>query len=274
MIKYWYPLLAFFGFFCIVTLKTSYASDVVIATGDRNGTYFAVGNDLKKIIDIDVVESTGSISNLVLLNKGMVDIAISQEDAVKFYKNFFLAPSGGDVNVIKVTSTLYPEEIHIIVSDKIRNVAELNNSTISCGKKNSGSCLTKDFISYSYGIRMKTLNYGYKESIRKVKNGTIDAAIITVGAPSEILKDETGIKLLSMPKNQKMESEGGYTFGQIPSKTYKFLNEDVNTYKINSVLVQKSVKTLNLVKDICKQSEILLLEGHKKWVDIINNNCR
>src|SRR5687768_18224835 len=100
------------------------AAEFKIATADPRGTYFAIGNDLAKMvapaadISLEVVPTDGSAANIRLLREAPgVKFAIVQADV---YQAFVDRASGGVreaariIGPLRVILPLYNTEIHYV----------------------------------------------------------------------------------------------------------------------------------------------------------------
>lgn len=257
--------------------STLYAEELKLATGFKGGTYYSMGMDLKKIwskvgIKTRVLESKGAWQNLLDVFDGKVDLAFTQADALALANVQYKKNTGKNLkDYIKIVSILHPEEIHILTNGKIRNFRELNGARVSCGPKNSGSCVTADFLAYAFNLKMNLINASYKESLKMLKNGSIDALIITVGKPAPMLSKLHGFYLLSIPSNEKLRFLNRATIGP---EDYPWLKNSVITYSIPSYLITKYynneghkrlIGTLEL--SILANESYLKKFGHNKWKD-------
>src|SRR6185295_16195304 len=94
-----------------------------IATADKRGTYFAIGNDLAKFvapgadIDLEVMPTDGSAANIKLLRfEPGVKFAVVQADV---YQAFVDRGAAGEaariIRPLRVILPLYNTEIHYVV---------------------------------------------------------------------------------------------------------------------------------------------------------------
>ena len=92
----------------------------VIATASRTGTYYKAGSKLAaQLPQAIAAETDGSIQNMDLLNKGIVNVAFVQGDAYNLWCNSHRAECSTKFSVIE---TNHPEVIstsHYIMSPKV-----------------------------------------------------------------------------------------------------------------------------------------------------------
>src|SRR5213075_2101967 len=121
-------------------------------TADPRGTYFAIGNDLAKLvapaagIDLEVVATDGSAANLKLLREAPgVKLAIVQADV---YQAFVDGAAGGArgeaariIRPLRVILPLYNTEIHYIAraDSELNYLHDLKNAKINGGLVGSGA---------------------------------------------------------------------------------------------------------------------------------------
>lgn len=122
--------------FYVTTLfiKPSPKKELSIATGSKNGQYYQTALIYKKLLEeekvkVTIINTTGSIQNLELLQKGKVDIAFIQNGTVTNTEN------------IEALASIYYEPLWVFYNKKhkINYLSELVNKKISIGAKKSGT---------------------------------------------------------------------------------------------------------------------------------------
>ena len=93
-----------------------------IATGSKSGVYFPVGETLARIIkdtypniNINVVETAGSVQNLQMLNEGKIDMALVQNDIAFYASQGEKMFDKNKITSINGIATIFPEVVQIIV---------------------------------------------------------------------------------------------------------------------------------------------------------------
>ncbi len=108
---------------------------LTIATAGKNGEYYAFGQALAKVvakhqpdIQINVLETEGSLQNMELLAKRRVQLALVQGDT----------PTQPSVEAI---ASLFPEMFHLIAATKsnIQSVGDLQGKRVALMPEGSGS---------------------------------------------------------------------------------------------------------------------------------------
>lgn len=121
---------------------------LTLATGGQTGEYYAFGNALAKVvakheprIQIEVVETSGSLENEELIRTNEVDLAILQAD------------TSVDASTQAVTF-LFPEMFHLVahMDSGINTVGDLKGKKIALMPKGSGSYNLFWPLSQHYGL--------------------------------------------------------------------------------------------------------------------------
>ena len=197
--------IALAGFLGFGTVN-SYAQRISfsIATGPSSGTYFPVGETIAGLIShppgaerclrtgpcgpegliASAQTSAGAYADVLAVESGRANSALAQSDVVAQAvagKGAFKKPQ----THIRVIASLFPEEIHLIVSTraKIANISKLRGKRVSLGAVNSGTAVTARAVLAAYRVRAKTSNEPPDLAVRKLLAGKLDAFFFVGGAP-------------------------------------------------------------------------------------------
>ena len=223
-----------------------------IATGPSSGTYFPVGEIIAGLIShppgmdrclrsvscgpegliASAQTSAGAYANVLAVESGRVDSALTQSDVVAQAiagKGAFKKPQSH----IRVIAALFPEEIHLVVSAgaHIASLSKLRGKRISLGAINSGTAVTARAVLAAYRLRAKTSHESPDLAVRKLQAGTIDAFFFVGGAPVPLVDGliESGqAKLLPIDgagRDRLLAHSHGLYKDAIPSGTYGHLPE-------------------------------------------------
>ncbi|MGH2415448.1 MAG: TAXI family TRAP transporter solute-binding subunit, partial [Microcystaceae cyanobacterium] len=122
---------------------------LLIATGGKNGEYYAFGQAIAKVINkhqpqiqIEVLETEGSLQNQQLVEEKKVQLALVQNDT----------PLGTTTQAVSI---LFPEMFHLIVTKQsgIKNISDLKGKRIALMPKGSGSYALFWPLSQHYGLK-------------------------------------------------------------------------------------------------------------------------
>lgn len=146
---------------CATVCLPVFASDVVISTGGRGGSYFATGERLAGVLveydyQAKAVKSKGSIENIERVVSGEASLGFTQLDALAWWMN--RNPEQADS--LKVLGNLYPECVYVAVNSNgaIDDEGDLQNrrTKIAVQKRGSGSAVSWSYMQelepdFSYG---------------------------------------------------------------------------------------------------------------------------
>jgi len=219
------------------------AKQLVIATGGTTGNYFKVGKDINQKVyngKAKVINTQGSVENMLLVANGDVDIALVQADALAMLDTFFMNENKSKNDLVEVIGKIYEETVHILVSKKsnINSIEELNNKIIVSGGINSGTTLTAVSIAEEYDIKFGYIrNCSIKKGIKLLKRNKIDALFYVTKSPSTSLEKYKNFRMIEIfEKKDKNEYLKNII---LPRKTYKFLDYDTQAYSVDTMLIIK-----------------------------------
>lgn len=275
------------------------ATDLRISTGGESGTYIQIGKDIKRLVgehglQLNVESSQGSVQNLKRLlgyegrDEGKYyQLAIIQEDVLADLKiaakgNKTLSDIAGRV---KVVLPLYNEEVHIFArkDSEATEMSHLIGTPISAGESLSGTYLTARLLFGLAGIpwdEEQNEPLGKEQGIDSLKSGLVDALFYVAGVPADLpsnyIKPEDELKLLEITNNNIFENtESPYVKVEIKKETYPWLENDVQTAAVRSLLVAFDYKKGENCEAIGKLTGLILENldylkeaGHKKWNEV------
>ncbi|OEF99054.1 C4-dicarboxylate ABC transporter substrate-binding protein [Vulcanibacillus modesticaldus] len=256
-------------------------SQLIIATGGTSGTYYPLGGGIAQIITDNTnvsatAQSTGaSVENMRLLQNKEVDLAFTQTDIADYANNGKLMFESGKVDNLQGIASLYYETVQLVVpaNSDIKSVADLKGKRVSVGAPGSGVEANARQILEIYGLTFDDLKAEYLsfgDSSSKIKDGNLDAAFVTAGAPTSAVTELSatkGVKLVSLDSDKIAELVSKYPFyvkQTIPANTYSGLDKDVDTVAVKAMLVVRKGLPEDLVYDITKS----IFENTDKLVTI------
>jgi len=258
-----------------------FAVDLRLMTGDEQGTYYQIGQEIghetdKVGLNLQVLPSAGSWANIIALFNSDTEFAIFQMDAyIKAGRNLYRNTALDIRDEIKVVMPLYHEEIHVIKrKDRFLDFATEKTFVVGCGPENSGSCLSADVIAEFYGKEFTYAHVSYEEALNKLKAGELDLVIITAGKPYKLLTGQTGLDLVSLPRTKKAAEF--YLYTTINQEDYPWLDHPVETYSVRSVLATMIQEQEGLANDLVGTVHFTILinedhlkkSGHPKWNEV------
>ena len=234
---------------------TSVSANLTMGTGGEAGTYYAFGGVLGSYlgqntdVSVNVVSSGGSAANITgIVVDGIYDLATVQSDVMTYaYNGTNSFAEGGAMSDFRVLGGLYAETVQIFTCNPdIKSVADLAGRSICVGDVGSGTYFNTVDVLAAYGLTLDDVNAVYQsfaDSAESIKDGKIDAAVLTAGAPTTAIVDLTTAKdvyLVSID-DEHMEKLLAdclwYASYTIPAGTDKGVDTDTVTVTVKATLV-------------------------------------
>jgi TRAP transporter TAXI family solute receptor len=283
----------------LAPLAAQAAAEYKIVTADPRGTYFAIGNDLAKIvapgadIALEVVPTDGSAHNIRLLREAPgVKFAIVQADV---YQTFVDRADGNReaariIAPLRVILPLYNTEIHYIAraDSPLNYLHDLKDARINGGLVGSGAAfITHTLYRMMFDSAMPDANATYLPNdqalIKLITDKSIDVAVVAAGQPAPIIANmkpeaQQFIKLLkfdpSHPSSKRPLTI--YAPATVRASSYpNLLKESFTTISVGAYLVtydynlQTTVDHLvRFSRSLCQNFATLQAKGHPKWREV------
>jgi TRAP transporter TAXI family solute receptor len=275
------------------------AGQFKIATADKRGTYFAIGNDLAKFvapgadIALEVMPTDGSAANIRHLRfDAGVKFAIVQADVYQA----FVDRAGADreaariIAPLRVILPLYNTEIHYIAraDSPLNYLHDLKDARINGGLVGSGAAfITHTLYRMMFGATMPEGNASYLANadalVKLITDRSVDVAVVAAGQPAPIIANmkpeaQKFIKLLKFDPAHPASKRAlnVYAPATVRAGSYpNLLAEDFTTISVGAFLVtydynlQSTVDYLvRFARTLCKQFPLLQEKGHPKWREV------
>ena len=217
-----------------------------IGTGGTGGIYYPIGGAIASRLSARdstrqyTAEVTGgSVENVNRLREGQIDLGFGL--AVTVYEAYH---GGLDYDApfrnLRVVAPLYANLVHVLVprGSSVESIGELAGARISVGAAGSGTEQVARQILEAYGLSLDDVEARYltfSESAASLRDGAIDAAIISVGYPAAAVLEATttgGARLLPLDPDriEALRSEYPYySSGVIPQGSYPGVSRDIPT---------------------------------------------
>ena len=228
---------------------------LTMGTGGEAGTYYAFGGALggciaeKTDISVNVVSSGGSAANItgIVVDK-IYDLATVQSDVMTYaYNGTNSFADSGKLDGFRVLCGLYAETVQIVTCNPdIKTVADLRGKNVCVGDVGSGTYFNTVDILAAYDMTLDDVTAVYQSfgaSTESLKNGQIDAAVITAGAPTPAVSDLSQNKtvyLVSIDEAHMAKLLAAcpwYASYTIPAGTYNGFDSDAVTVTVKATLV-------------------------------------
>ena len=217
-----------------------------LGTASTGGIYYPLGGAMAARLSVSdparqytAEVSGGSVENVNRLRGRQTDLAFATGNTV------FEAFSGGQdypepVADLRILAPLYPNMTHIVVKrgSTAISLADLAGGIVSVGPPGSGTEQMSRQILEAYGLTYDDITPRYltfPESATALKDGAIDAAIISVGYPAAAVLEATttgGARLIAMEPDRVDALRGKYPYyvhGEIPAGIYPGADEPLHT---------------------------------------------
>lgn len=233
------------------------------------GTYQVFGDTFANLVtsknkkyNIEVKTTAGSASNLRLLSKDYIQMAVAQMDLINdAYDRTGIFENDKKYQGFSAIASLYTEACQIVVpaDSSIKSIEDLEGKTVSIGEEESGTEQNAVQILSAYGLNehvVDEVNLNYTNAAKKLKSGDIDAFFCTAGVQTTVIGElakQCKLRLISLDQkgiDRLKKSYKFYTEYTIPANTYAEQPNDVKTVGVKAVLLASDKLSEDTVKDI------------------------
>ena len=238
--------------FALCACGASNSKKLTMGTGGEAGTYYAFGGVLgsyigqKTDLSINVVSSGGSAANITgIVADNIYDLATVQSDVMTYaYNGTNSFAEKGKMDGFRVLGGLYAETVQIVTCNPdIKSVADLKGKNVCVGDVGSGTFFNPQDILAAYDMSLDDISPVYQsfgDSADSLKDGKIDAAVITAGAPTTAVVDLATAKsvyLVSIDDDHMAKLLAAcpwYASYTIPAGTYSGFDSDAVTVTVKA----------------------------------------
>jgi TRAP transporter TAXI family solute receptor len=228
-----------------------------IGTGGTGGIYYPLGGALASRLSAAdsagryTAEVTGgSVENVNRVVAGQIDLGFTL--AISAYEAFNGGVEGAaPATDLRIVAPLYPNVVHVLVAggSGIQSVADFAGRRISVGSAGSGTEQTARQILEAYGLTYDDVSAQYlsfSESAAALRDGALDAAILSVGFPAAAVLEATtagGVELLPLGgagRDALLAAHPYYDVGTVPGGAYPGVDAAVETVAMNNWIVARA----------------------------------
>jgi len=265
-------------------------SQMVILSGPEKGSYNRFVNDMVSVLGeksrINLVNrpSGGSGYNF----KELIDpssgykVALIQSDYLNLMKAEDNLNNTNKTGSIKVVLPLAREEIQMITkkSSGLNKLQDLEKKKVAVGNEDQGSFATGKTIRDRSKVNWSSYYVGFNQLLKELSTGTVDAGLIVGSAPMDMLDIDPqvmtdGIRMLELDDFNGWAKF--YENDTVYRSEYKWLDKDIPTFAVRTLLVVNESKLTNAEKQtvsaiksgIIQNLDILRSKGHPKWKEVI-----
>ena len=190
--------------------------------------------------------SGGSVENINRLADGQMDLGMVL--AVTAYQAQFGSGDMEPVPGLRIVAPLYPNLTHVMVPRNSTDVGigDLGGKRVSVGPPGSGTEQMARHLLAAHGLTYDDVEPRYlsfSESSSALRDGAIDAAVISVGYPAAAVLEATttaGVRLLPVDPEvitSMREEHPYYSVAEIPAGAYPGVDETLTTAAVHNWIV-------------------------------------
>lgn len=223
-----------------------------LCTGDAAMNYFKAGHHLKAqstAVNVEVLESRGSLDNLDKVTSGECDGAFVQSDALMVYSS----RNARAISSLERAGVLYQEHAHLLCNRdaKVNRVVNLTkNHTVAVGPEGSGARTTWDAFVLADKKRYEPVNIDSRSGVRAlsaVADGSQVQCFLVVSAlNSSFMRDDAqqhGDRVVLAGTDdgdmrglaRDARGQPVYEYSEIPSGTYPRIQPSGTLYGTRAV---------------------------------------
>lgn len=268
---------------------------LLIASGSKSGVYYPVGEVIARTIkqkfsdvQVQVIETEGSLANLTMLQEGKANLALVQNDIAHYAVHGQYMFDGKKLAGLRGLATLFPEVVHIITKKEagINELAGLAGKKVAVGTENSGTYYNAQQILEKAKVwdQIEKQNLSFGDSIVEFEKGNIDAFLFSSGVPNPKITELAGkveISIIPVSPDLVMEmvnaSPSFYFPSTVQEGSYPGIASSVSALEINALLISNSSLNENDTYMVTKNlfgSLPSLRESHKALANITENSLR
>ncbi|MBU8657283.1 TAXI family TRAP transporter solute-binding subunit [Bacillus pumilus] len=254
------------SFISVVTLlfscQNQQGSNYTFPTGGTSGVLYSIGaafsqtmNESDVPINLTNQVSGGAIENIRLMDRKEADFSLFGGDvALEAYEGKGMFKGNPQKDSLRSVFTIYSQPLGIVAleSSDIQSIDDLKGKKIAVGTPGSGNEVrTKQVLNaldLYYGKDFKPQFLSISESVDGLKDGQLDAIFVWTGLPTPGIMDLANIRDIKMISLTDDEVNAIYSVYpslhpfKIPAKTYKGVNNDIQTISVDvSLFVNKDV---------------------------------
>jgi TRAP transporter TAXI family solute receptor len=210
----------------------------------------------------EVVESPGSVRNVVALQKGNADVGLTQADIAYMAYTGHLPDHPQLFNDLRAVAVLHVSAVHVLVraDSEISSIADLRGRRVGMGPPGSGTAWTSALLLEVFGVPLRSVQQ-YRmpstEAAQGLMHGDLDAVFVLSADPAGLVQDTiaSGAKLLEFDDATLNRLRNSYPFLQ-PALTPPVMDrrgmKPVHTVGIHTLLVARAGLPDAVVADITR----------------------
>ncbi len=269
----------------IFSASQSYAQ-LEILSGPKQGSYYLLVEDMKNLLGSTAErpfinqETSGAAYNFeqVADMSTRFNLALMQSDYLHLMKALDNLNNTEKTKNIKVIVPMADEEIHVVVkkSSGITSMQDLENKIVAIGSKNQGTYATATFMKERSQVNWMPQHIHFDQALKDLYDEKIHAFIMVGSSPIEKIDIDPRVMIdpVTLVNIENVNNWAQYydsTF--IYKDDYKWLEEDIATFSVKSVLIVNDAKISitdraeikRLINGIESNLANLKETGHPAW---------
>ena len=231
--------------------------EYTLGGGPEGGTFLLYTKGLVKMLQqrlpdahFEVTSSGGSVTNLIDLEKGRVDLTLAYAGDIDLGRRGQLENHPKPLKKIVAVARVYGSTAQLVVlaDSVIKTPENLVNRRVAIGSSGSGAAHSAERYFRILGIwdEIIPIYMGYDMAMKELANRSIQAVWQMVGAPSASIAD-TGtrypLRLIDLgelaDQSDFLLKYPFYTKATIPAGTYVWQTSPVGSFQDNTLLVAR-----------------------------------
>jgi TRAP transporter TAXI family solute receptor len=206
---------------------------------------------------VEILESPGSVRNVRALQAGAADLGFAFADVTYVAFVGRLAEDPRPYDQLRGVAVLQLTPLHLLARSglAIRGIADLRGRRVATGPPGSGTAVTSEILMRGFGLgpeQVRAEALPFNDAARRLGDGTLDAAFVSAGYPSESVQIATGAgaSLVPVEGDPVTRLRADYPFLRltfVPGATYPGHPAPVSTVGVDSLLLCRADLSEDLV---------------------------
>jgi len=245
------------------------AAELRIGTASQGGAFYPVGQAISNLVNkyadgltMVPVVTQGSVQNPRLVNKGEVDVGITNNNLAVFAnKGAAMYKKGGKMD-LRTVGSLHFSILHMMTlkGSSINAISDLKGKRVAVGPAGGGTIPFLKQVLGLYGLTMEDITpsfLSYSDGFSQLADGNVDAAFALSGYPAGAVMQARAnkeLKFIALPEDKIGEALGkykNYNRVVVPKDVYKTADDGV-VLGVNNMLVVNSSMDADTVFKITK----------------------
>lgn len=273
----------------LLALSTCAFGQMAILSGSKEATQYRYVQDIVSVVgptlsfEITNEGTLGAAANFDMLvdPNSPYKVALIQADFLYYMQAQDMVLKTKKTKNLKVLLPLGYQQIHLVTkaSKGYKGLKDLDKKTVAIGSMDQGTYRTAFMIKERSKVNWTAVNTHFEDAFADLKTDKIDAFFIVSSAPIEQLNLNPQAmvdKLALVPLENFNDWANYYKPDTIHKADYKWLDDDIKTYSVASLLVVNESKlseeernqVMQLRASIEKRFLQLQSEGHPGWKTI------